>query len=148
MHFEVSHVVKVPRDKTYAAYTDFEGTPRWSKQAAAVTVSRREGNTVYLEGARRGSGRRTSSKMRLFPPERVESEGEARLTRTKRVVRFDEVPEGTKITASLDVEFKGRWGWLFKTQGRDEAESSAQEELASFATYLESLWPGPSDRLS
>ena len=82
--------------------------------------------------------------MKLFPSERVESEGETRLTRTRSVVRFDEVPEGTRITASLDVEVKGRWSWIFKTQGKAEAESSAMEELSSFAKYVEGA-PGSTD---
>ena len=77
--------------------------------------------------------------MKLFPPERVESQGETRLTRTKSVVGFEEVPEGTRITASLDVELKGRWAWVFKTQGTAQAETSAMEELRSFARYVEGL---------
>jgi len=82
--------------------------------------------------------------MKLFPLERVESLGETKFTRTRSVVRFDEVPEGTRITASLDVELKGRWSWVFKTQGKAEAESSAMEELSSFAKYVES-GPGSMD---
>ena len=84
--------------------------------------------------------------MKLFPPERVESEVETRFTRTRSVIRFDDVPEGTRITASLDVELKGRWSWVFKTQGKAEAESSAMEELSSFARYVEGA-PGSTDPL-
>jgi hypothetical protein len=144
MHFEVSLVVKVPRTKTYSSYTDFEAMPRWSKDKHEVKVTRGEGGIVHIErtpgtGAIRGAG-----EMRLFPPERVESQGETRFTRTRSVVRFDEVPEGTRITASLDVELKGRWSWFFKTQRKAEAESSAMEELSSFAKYVEGS-PGPTE---
>jgi hypothetical protein len=137
MHFEVSLVVKVPRVRAYSSYTDFESMPRWSKDKHEVRVARREGGTVYLERTPGTGGSRGAREMKLFPPERVESEGETRFTRTRSVVSFDEVPEGTRITASLDVELKGRWSWIFKTKGKAEAESSAMEELGSFAKYVE-----------
>jgi hypothetical protein len=137
MHFEVSLIVKVPRVRAYSSYTDFESMPRWSKDKHEVRVARREGDTVYLERTSRTGGIRGGREMKVFPPERVESEGETRFTRTRSVVSFDEVPEGTRITASLDVELKGRWSWVFKTQGKAEAESSAMEELSSFAKYVE-----------
>jgi uncharacterized protein YndB with AHSA1/START domain len=146
MHFEVSLVVRVPRAKVYSSYTDFESMPRWSKDKQEVRVARREGSTVYLERASGTRGSRGTREMKLFPPERVESEVETRFTRTRSVTRFDDVPEGTRITASLDVELKGRWSWVFKTQGKAEAESSAMEELSSFARYVEGA-PGSTDPL-
>ena len=139
MRFEVSHIVKAPREKVYAAYTDFEAMPRWSSQRGAVRLSRREGNTVYLESTRTEGGRKAAAQMKLFPPDGVESEGETRFTRTKRVGKFDQVPAGTTGMASQDVRFKGRWGWVLMTRGKAESESSAMEELASFAKYVESL---------
>ena len=144
MHFEVSLVVGVPRDKAYSAYTDFGAMPKWSKDKRAVKVTRREGNTVQLEGGSRDGGILGARDVRLFPPERVESQRETRLTLAKSVIRFDDVPEGTRITATLDVEVKGRWSWIFKTQGRSEAESSALEGLKSFARYVEGT-PGATD---
>ena len=137
MHFEVSLVVRVPRAEAYSSYTDFESIPRWSKDKHEVRVARREGDTVYLERTSGAGGGRGAKEMKLFPPERVESAGETRLTKTRSIVRFDEVPEGTRVTASLDVELKGRWSWVFKTQGKADAESSAMEELSSFAKYVE-----------
>lgn len=138
MHFEVSSVVRAPRDKVYSTYTDFEAMPRWSRQTKGVTVSESGGNTVYVK-VQPGSNRKAAMEMKLFPPERIETGRETRFTRTKRVVQFEEVQEGTKVTASLDVKFKGRWGWILKTQGRAEAESEAIDELASFARYVERL---------
>jgi len=139
MHFEVSLLVRVPRAKAYSAYTDFEAMPKWSKQTKSVTVSKRGEGTIHLESVAAGSGRRAAREMRLFPPERVESGGETRFTRTRSAVRFEEVAGGTKVTATLDVQIKGRWGWVVKTQGRAEAESSAMEELALFARYAEDI---------
>ena len=139
MRYEASLIVRVPRDKAYSTYTDFEAAPRWSGQEQGVSVVRRDGNAVYLERASAGTGRRVIREIRLFPPERVESEGEMRFTRTRSIVRFEEVMEGTKVTASLEVQFKGRWSWILKTRGKAESESSAMEELASFAKYAEGL---------
>jgi uncharacterized membrane protein len=139
MHFEVSLIVRVPCGKAYSAYSDFEAMPRWSSQKQMVRVSKREGNTVYLEMAPGAGGRRTAREMKLFPPKRIESEGETKFTRTKSVVSFEKVPEGTKVTASLDVQVKGRWSWVLRTRGKTEVESSALEELTSFARYAEKL---------
>jgi len=144
MHFEVSLVVRVSRTRAYSSYTDFEAMPRWSKDTHEVKVTRREGGTAHIERVPGTEGVRGAVEMNLFPPERVESQGETRFTHTRSIVRFDEVPEGTRITASLDVELKGRWSWVFKTQGKAEAESSAMEELSSFARYVEG-GTGPTD---
>lgn len=137
MHAEASILVGVPRDRAYAAYTNFEGMPKWSKKTKAVRVAKSEGNTVHLEIT--SNGRQVATTMKLFPPERVESEIETRFTKVRNVVSFEEAEGGAKVTASMDVTFKGRWGWVLKTQGAAEAESSAKEELSSFAGYAESL---------
>ena len=139
MHFEASLVARVPREKAFASYADFEAIPKWSKDKREVRVSRREGDTVHLVTISRTGAGQGARVVKLFPPERVESWGETRLTRTTSIVRFEDAPEGTTITASLDVELKGRWSWIFKTQGKAEAESSAMEELRSFARYVEGI---------
>jgi hypothetical protein len=43
------------------------------------------------------------------------------------------------VTASLDVQVKAHWAWILRTRGKAEVESSALEELTSFAKYVESL---------
>ena len=141
MHVEVSYVVKAQREKVYAAYTDFEAWPKWSKQATTVRVVRREGGTVSIENEIVSGGRLriTVAKLTLSPPEGVETEGETRLTKTKRAVRFEDAPEGTKVTAVLDVRVKGLWASIFAPRGKDEAESSAREGLRDFAEYVERL---------
>ena len=141
VHYEASVVVKATLKTTYQAYTDFESMSKWSKQASAVRILKKEGNTIQLEveTASGAGSRKVISELRLHPPGSVESEGETRFTRTKRTVSFAEVPEGTKVTASLDVNMKGNWGWVLRTHGKPEAESSASEELVSFAGYVETL---------
>jgi hypothetical protein len=141
LHVEVPYVVKAQREKVYATYTDFEAWPKWSRQATVVRVVRREGTTVSIESetVSRGKPRATLAKLTLLPPEAVETETETRLTRGRRTVRFEDVPEGTKVTAVLDVRVKVPWSWLFAPRGKDQAESFALEGLRSFAEYVESL---------
>lgn len=141
MHAEVSYLVKAKREKVYAAYTDFEAWPKWSRSTTTVRVVEREGGTVSIESTTVSGGRPRNNvaKLVLSPPEGVETEGKTRLTRTRRTVRFEDVPEGTKVTAVLDVGVRGLWALVFKPLGKDEAESSALEGLRSFAEYAESL---------
>ena len=141
MHFQASITVKAPRERVYAAYTDFESMPKWSGQLTKVRVAKRDGDTVQLEavGLSGSKGRAATRVMRLVPPTRVESESETRFTKTKRAVLFDEAPEGTKVTAMADVELRGLWSKILTTKGQDEVEKSAMQELASFARYVEGL---------
>ena len=146
MHFEASLTVKVPREKAYAAYTDFEAMPMWSKGVTAVRILKRERDTVYLEGEGVSPGRTriAARKVRLLPPDRVESEGKTRFARSKRVVKFEEVPAGTKVTVTWDVQVTGLWSVILTPRESDTSESSTAEELASFARYVEGLpWEGP-----
>jgi uncharacterized protein YndB with AHSA1/START domain len=141
LHVEASYVVKAQREKVYAAYTDFETWPKWSRQATTVRVIGKERGTVSIESETVSGGRPriTLAKLTLSPPEEVETEGETRLTRTRRTVRFEAVPEGTKVTARLDFQIKRPWGLIFAPRVKDEVELSAQEGLRSFAEYVESL---------
>ena len=134
-------MVKAPREKVYSAYTDFEAMPRWSRQVTAVKVVGREGAVVRIESEGRPGSRPHISvaKLTLSPPERVETESETKFTRTRRTVRFEEVPEGTRVTAVLDVWVKGVWAWVFASRGKEFAESAARAGLASFAEYVENL---------
>ncbi|HUI86564.1 MAG TPA: SRPBCC family protein [Nitrososphaerales archaeon] len=143
MHLEVSLTAKVPREKAYKAYTDFESMPKWWTPLASVKVTKREGDTVHLdiEGVSGGRRRNVPRTVQLSPPCLVESESETRFTKTKRSVMFEEVPEGTRITAKLDVKVRGAWARVLTTRDSDETESSALEELAAFTNYVEGL-PG------
>ena len=139
----VSQLVKAPPEKVYSAYTDFEATPKWSKRIRGVRVTKKEGDLVHLENdmvSPKGKDRRSAGELRLTPPSKVESHSETRFTKTKRIVTFEETPEGTKVTATLDIEMKGGWGLVLSPKAnKEKAEASALEELVSFARYAESL---------
>jgi hypothetical protein len=72
---------------------------------------------------------------------RVDSKTETRFSVITRSVIFNPAPGGgTSVTAALDIEFKGLWGVLLRSRAKKErAETSAREELASFARYVEGL---------
>ena len=137
MRYEASVVVKAAREKVYSAYTDFDAAPKWSTQAKAVEVST-AGDLVRLQTTNR-SGQKTTREMKLFPPDRVESEWDTRFTKVNSVVKFEDHSGGTRVAATLDIRFKGLWGWILRTQGKAEAEASAIQELSSFARYVEAL---------
>lgn len=138
---EVSHIVKAPRERVYAAYTDFGAMPKWSKGVSAVRVVQSGGGTVNLESETGSGGRRHVSvaKLVLSAPSKVETERETRFTRILRTVKFDEAPEGTMVTASLDVRVKGIWAAVLTPRGKREAIESASQGLESFAKYVEGL---------
>jgi len=139
VHLEVSVTVKAPRGRVYAAYTDFESMPKWARSPGTVKVTR-EGDEVFLESeGESGKARGTARRLKLSDPSMVETESETRFTRTKRTVSFEEVPDGTRVTARLDVQVKGLWAKILATRESEEFEPSIQEELASFARYVESL---------
>lgn len=141
MHFETSLTVSVPRARAYEAFTDFESMSKWSKQVTTVRVIRRDGDLVYVEAESIPAGglRALPRAMRLFPPGKVESEGDTRFVHTRRVVIFEEVASGTNITATLDVRVKGIWRFFLSTPDNQNAEASVVEELASFGRYVEGL---------
>jgi len=141
VHLETAVTVRATRDKVYTAYTDFESMSKWAKVRGAVTVTRREGDSVYLEseGGPNRRRRKADRRLKLTEPSLVESESETRFTRTKRTVSFEEVPEGTRVTARLDVQVKGLWAKLLATRESEEFEPQIREELASFARYVEGL---------
>ncbi len=141
MHLETAVTVRAARDKVYAVYTDFDSMSKWAKVRGAVTVTKREGDMVYLESEGRPDrrGQKAARSLKLTEPSLVESESETRFTRTKRTVSFEEVPGGTKVTARLDVHVKGLWAKLLSTRESEEFEPQIREELASFARYVEGL---------
>lgn len=138
---EALALINAPREKVYRAYTDFEAWPLWWKRTSKVTVIARDGNGVTVRSEPAPGKRRlaSTSRLALSAPEAVESTSETRFTRTTWAVRFDEVQQGTQVTALLDVRMKGLWGLLLSPRGKSEAEASAEEELQAFAKYVEGL---------
>ncbi len=141
MHLEVAKVIKAPRERVFSAYADIESMPKWSRSLSAARVISREGGMITYEGeaSSRGGTRKFAGTLRVVPPERAETESETRFVETKAVVSFAVVPEGTKVTTTLDVNAKGIWAKLLSTQSRADLDSRARENLELFAKYVEGL---------
>ncbi len=143
MHLEVSAGLNVPPETAFSAFTDFESMPKWSKGLVSVRVTKREGDVVFfetLESSPTGEVRKVAGSVTLSD-NRVDSKTETRFSVVTRSVVFDAAPGGgTTVTAALDIEFKGLWGAVLRSRAKKEkAETSAREELASFARYVEGL---------
>jgi uncharacterized membrane protein len=139
LRVEISATAKVPVRAAYEAFTNFETMPLWSRSSKAVKVLERQGDTVSLQVTDARSGAVGTRKLKLTPPGGVESESDTRFTHTKMLVEFTEVPEGTMIRATLDVNVRGAWSRILTTRGRDEVEPSARQELTAFVSYIEAL---------
>ena len=139
MRVEISATAKVPVRAAYEAFTNFETMPLWSRSTKAVKVLERQGDTVSLQVTDARSGAVGTRRLKLMASGGVESKSETRFTQTKMLVEFTEVPEGTMIRATLDVNVKGAWRRILTTRGRDEVEPSARQELTAFVKYIEGL---------
>jgi len=141
MRVQVSRTVKVPREKVFAAYSDIESMPKWSGRLSATRVVSRSGNLLTYEGEVKNGGgvRRFVGSLAFVPLERAETESETRFVTTKAVVTFADVPEGTRVTTTLDVNTKGIWGRLLATNSSEELKARAEENLNLFAKYVEGL---------
>jgi len=141
VHVEVQQIVRAPLGKVYAAYTDFESWPKWSNQVNSVTILRKEGTLTRIRTDVLQHDRTVAyvTDLTASPQQRVEAADETRTTRRRRTVTFEDLPDGTRVTAQLDVLVKGWWSAIFVPRGREEAEASAREGLAAFASYVEGI---------
>ncbi len=139
MHVEVSRLVGAPREKVYAAFTDFEAMPKWSRGLSAVRVVQSEGGSVELQSETVSGARKrvVRARLHLYPPDKVETERRTRFSTITRTVRFDEASAGTLVTASLDVKVRGLWSLVLTPRGRRDAIASATEGLDAFAKHVE-----------
>jgi uncharacterized membrane protein len=141
MRLEVRQLVRVPREKVFAAYADLESIPRWSAAMESVRVISREGPVVRFELRPRtgGGGRTVVGEMTLDPPRAASVESETKGSRTRGTVRFEPVQGGTMVTSTLEVEVKGVRRFFVRPALGEEAEKAAERNMASFARYVEAL---------
>ncbi len=120
---ELTQVLKAPREKVFQAYADFEAYPQWSSLYTRVTVTKREGNSVYLATEMKVFGRKINAteKHVLTPPEEDQAEVKVQSSTAKSFLRFEPAPEGTTVTWKGEGEVKGALGMfmgpIVKRQG-------------------------------
>lgn len=138
---QVSHLVRAPREKTFAAYVDVESIPRWSASTGGVRViSRGESSIKFeVETQTRKGPRMVEGELKLSPPGKVTIENETSRSVTKGTVTFEEAAGGTLVTSSIEVEVKGLRRFFVRPAFGEAAREVAERNLASFAGYVEGL---------
>jgi len=109
MRVEQAQVVKAPREQVFKAWIDYDAWPKFSTLFTRVTVRERAGNTVHVNAEIRVMGRKTSRTEQhvLTPPEKVLVSGETEGATNTTVWKFEQIPEGTLVTAVVETELKG-----------------------------------------
>jgi carbon monoxide dehydrogenase subunit G len=139
-HVEVNQTVKAPIEKVFAAATDYESIPKWSKVYTSMHVTRREGNVVYTEGEMRAFGIASKGTGKTIETsERIETEGEGKNSSAKVVVTLGKASEGTKLSYVADMELRGPLASILGPFAKGKVESGLRDEGLSFAKYVEEL---------
>lgn len=139
---EIRQVINAPREKVFAAWTDFEAQPKYSTMITKATIAQRQGNILYVQRESKFMGRKLELKAKhlLMPPEREEGEFESEAGTSTRVTTFDAIPGGTQMTAIGDFEFRGTWAKLLAPLfARRRLQSAFTKELQAFAKYVEAM---------
>ena len=138
MHIEQTQVVKAPREEVFQTFADFETWPKFSTFFTKVTVTERAGNTAHFDTEVKVMGRKTrrTEKMILTPPEQVQFQGEMAGSTNTTVWKFEPVPEGTRLTAVLDVQLKG-WAKVLGPFAKRRLRSLLHDGMEATAKYLE-----------
>jgi uncharacterized protein YndB with AHSA1/START domain len=136
---EQAQLVKAPRERVFQVWTDCEAWPRWDPGVfTRVTVTERAGNTAHVDAEVKFMGlkRSRTEKHVLTPPEKVEVEGEMLGATNTTVWKFEAVPEGTLLTAVLDMQFNGLLKLLEFIAAR-QARRGLREWMRALAKYAE-----------
>ncbi len=143
MRTEYSQLVKAPRERVFEALTDYEAIPTWDRvMFKRVSVTQRGPNTATLDADVRFMGMKMRRMERhvLTPPEKVEVDGSVRNAINTTVWTLRTVPEGTILTAELEVEFKGLLKLLQPIAER-QMRTVLPEWMREFAGYVETKQP-------
>ena len=105
-----SWIVKAPRDDVYRIMSDFESMPKnFPKVAHSLKILRRDDNNLEIEAKAKTFGEVIGVKMntQLRPPFGYVSDNKSEIgTSGHEEFLMEEVPEGTRINYSYEVELK------------------------------------------
>lgn len=139
MRIEQAQLVKAPREQVFQAWTDYEAYPKWDTvMFTRVKVTEHVGNYARLEAQVRFMGmrmRRTENHV-LTPPEKVEVVGDVRNATNSTLWKFEAVPEGTMLTAVIEVQFNGLLE-LLQPIAQRQARRVTRQWMRAFAHYVE-----------
>lgn len=130
---EVSRVIKAPRGKVWEVAADPESMLKWWPGAKSIDILSREGNIITVRGTGIEAGREVTMTetwtlhLCMHAPEKIEIEILEGPARGRTIQTYEEIHEGTKVTWSSDISFKGVLG---KILGRLLVGSKLQESSA------------------
>ncbi len=110
IHLKGSWIIKAPREEVYKIMSDFENMPKYFPAVAqSLRIVRRDGNNLTIEAKAKTFGRVILAHMetQLRPPVGYVSDNRSAIgTAGHEEFLMEEVPEGTKINYTYDVELK------------------------------------------
>jgi len=136
---EVSRLIKAPRGKVWEVAADPESMLKWWPGSKSVDILSRERNTITVRGTGTEGGREVTmtEKWTLHPPEKIEIEIFEGPILGRSIQTFEEVPEGTKVTWSSDIRFKGVLGRILGRLFWSRVKGSIGQPLEEMAKYIE-----------
>ncbi|HXX05695.1 MAG TPA: SRPBCC family protein [Candidatus Bathyarchaeia archaeon] len=138
---KVEKIIKANREKIFNLVTDFENLPqRFPQFFKSVKVVSREGNVITTEDHAVMAGRemQQTAKHILTPPEIDEVHllsGDAKDSHI--VTKYENVPEGTKITVEGDFKLAGKLK-LVGFMAKGKIEKGIEQVMQEFAKVAES----------
>ncbi len=119
IHLKGSWIVKVPRQEVYKIMSDFESMPKnFPAVAKSLRIVNQEGNNLLIDAKAKTFGRIINVRMKtqLRPPLGYVSDNENDIgTCGHEEFLMEEIPEGTKINYTYDVQIKNP---IFRIFGR------------------------------
>lgn len=110
IHLKGSWIIKAPREEVYKIMTDFENMPRYfPKVAESLRIVKRDGNNLIIKAKAKsfGSVIPVNMKTQLRPPIGYVSDNKNDIgTSGHEEFLMEEIPEGTKINYTYDIELK------------------------------------------
>jgi carbon monoxide dehydrogenase subunit G len=142
MRVEQAQFVKAPREHVYQTWTDYDAWPKFSSLFKRVTVVERAGNTVHINAEISVMGRTTgrTEKHVLTPPEQVLVSGETEGSTNTTLWKFAATPEGTVVSATVEVELTGLTRLLGPLAER-QLQQLLREWVRGLAKYAEANRP-------
>ncbi len=110
IYLKGSWIIKASREKVYGIMSDFENMPKYfPKVAQSLQITKRDGDNLTIKAKAKTFGRMIDVDMqtRLCPPIGYISDNKSAMgTAGHEEFMMEEIPEGTKINYTYDVELK------------------------------------------
>jgi len=117
IYLKDSWVIKASREEVYKIMSDFENMPKYFPAVAqSLRILKREGNNLTIEAKAKTFGRVIIAHMetQLRPPVGYVSDNKSAIGTTgHEEFLMEEVPEGTKINYTYDVEINNPFLRIF-----------------------------------